>query len=143
MPLPDVPAWITDYATAHAVFCGNDNAVKQVITQICADGRLKFCAEEEKSFRGQPEVNQVFCVNGNCRCNLSADIAAIASSVTKVINGKKHHPSDNSAKIIVACAIHHGFGIVSAKSGMFLTPLEVGTHHNIPCLSLTSFLAAL
>ena len=143
MPLPAVPAWITDYATAHEIFCGNDNELKQAVTQMCAAGTMKYCAAERKSFRAQPEVNQIFCVTHNCKCDLCEEIASAASEIPDVLNGKRHHPSDDSSRIIAACAIYHNFGIVSAKSGIFLTAVDLGIHHNVPSLSLLQFKAAL
>lgn len=75
-----------------------------------------------------------------CRCNLNADIAETASVVPASIAGKKHNPSDHSAKLIVACAINCNYGIISEKKGMFLTPSEIGVHYGVTCLDLMQFI---
>lgn len=142
MALPPLPGWLIDYATAKLVFDGASAAVQNAISTMCGSGILKYCACEEPSFKGNALVRVPFYDTQNCRCNLDADIAATARAFPHVLQGKKNHPSDHSAKLIVACAINHNYGIISSKGGMFLTPIELGTQYGITCLNMNQFVAA-
>ena len=53
------------------------------------------------------------------------------------------HPSDISAKMIVACAINYNLGIVSAKTGLFLSAIDLGTAHGLVSLTLPQFVSLL
>jgi hypothetical protein len=141
MPLPPVPGWLVDYATARDIFTSGSNPLKAKIRAMCAAGTLKFCACEKKSFRGSLFVRGPFYEDQNCSCNLTQEIVEIASELPDVVLGKKMSPSDNSARMIVACAIRHNYGLVSSKSGFYLSPIELGTHQGVTCLSLVQFSA--
>lgn len=51
------------------------------------------------------------------------------------------HPNDNSAKTIAACAIVLNYGIISSKSGHFLTAAEIAGPMGVRCLDLHEFAA--
>ena len=143
MALPAVPAWIIDYATARGIFMSRHAALKSRLEQMCVAGTMKFCACEESSFRANAHVRGPFCDNPNCRCNLSAEIVVTAGALPDAIGHKKVNPTDISAKIIVACALNYNFGIVSAKTGIFLSPVELGAAQGLTCLTLPQFIALL
>ena len=143
MPLPPLPGWLIDYATAREVFVAHPRATRQKVVNLCAGHLLKFCACEEPSFKSVPDVRKHFIDDQNCRCNLNADIASIASALPDVVGGKKLHPKDHSVRMITACAIYHNYGIVTQKSGLYVTSLELGLHQGLTCLPLDQFVASI
>lgn len=143
MPLPAVPAWIMDYATAREIFPGGSAALRKAVRTMCAAKEMWFCGCEEKAFKKNTDVRPHFCENQNCRCDLNPDIALTANALPETLNGKRLPPSDPSAKIIAACAINNNYGIVSVKSGHFLNAVDIGLHHGIVCLTLDQFIASL
>lgn len=142
MPLPAMPAWIMDYVTAQQAFALAPANALQNIVGMCAAGHLKFSAYEDSSFKRDATTKQHFC-NQGCRCNLDGDIAEIVKSLPDSIGGRKVHPRDLTCKIVVATAINNNYGIVSYKSGMFLTPSELGQAQNLTCLDLHQFISLL
>ena len=141
MPLPPMPAWLIDYTTARDAFTTGSAILRTKIKAMCVAGTIKFCACEKPSFRNNLVIRGPFYADQNCSCNLSHDIVEIASELPDVVSGKKMHPSDHSARLIVACAIHHNYGLVSSKTGLYLSPIELGAHQGVTCLSLLQFSA--
>lgn len=140
MALPNVKAWLVDYTTAREIFDGQDAHLIQSVLDLINAGKMKYCAHEQKYFRSHVNVKSAFCENADCRCNLSHDIVGIASDLPDRVNGKKHHPSDNLARMIVACAMHYNFGIISSKVGWYISPLDLGAGR-VTCLTLAHFSA--
>jgi hypothetical protein len=143
MALPVVPAWIMDYATAREIFPGGTVALRKVVRKMCGGGEMWFCGCEELAFKKNGHIKPHFCDNKNCRCDLSPEIAQTASALPDKIGKKRLHPSDPSAKIIAACAINNNYGIVSVKTGVFLSAIDIGLVHGLTCLTLDEFIAAL
>jgi len=141
MPLPPLPAWLIDYVTAREVFAGPDTRAQSVVIAMCATGTMKYCGCEMTSFKADQSVKPHFHDHQNCRCNLNGEIIGAASAFPDKINGKRLNASDNTTRLMVACAINCNYGIVSSKSGMFLTPVELGKHYGVSSLTLKQFIA--
>ena len=140
MALPDMPCWLTDFVSAREALAHSDPNVVAKVVSLCQSGGLKFCNCERKDFRSDADVRKHFCDDQNCVCHTDGEIATIVSSIPDRVGGKKHHPSDLSARIIAASAVHLGYGIVSSKNGIFTTPLDIGMSLNVVSLTLYDFI---
>lgn len=143
MPLPQVPGWLIDYATARDALSNGSAKLKASLVAMCGAGNLRYCACEKESFKSNALTADPFYKKQNCCCNLTLDIVGIASALPNSIGAKRVHPKDESARMIVACALHHNFGIVSSKTGIFLSPVDLGIHVGLNSLSLEDFAALL
>lgn len=140
MALPAVPAWwLVDYFTAREVFQSTDAALRRKMRKLCENGRLKYSAYEHSDFRKNAKLKLHFIDNQNCRCDLDLSIAQAASALPDRVDGKKVHPADQMTKIMVACGIVHNCGLVSAKTGLYLTPIELGLNEELVCMPMAQF----
>ena len=139
MTLNAVPAWIIDFVTAHKIVTDGDSYLKDYVANMCRMGAIKFCGCERDSFNSHDNVKKNFYMNADCACKLCLNINSIAMSLPNRLNNKSVHCSDNTTTLMVACAIYNGYGILSSKSGMFLNPIDLALHKNLPCLTLDQF----
>lgn len=139
MVLNSKPGWLIDYATARAIFNDLNPQPSISVAGLCAAGILKYCACEKKSFVGNGLLKGPFHQDQNCACNLTHEIVEIAKVLPNSIGRKKINPSDSGAKMIVACAIKNNFGIISSKSGLFITPIDLAGIHGVAHLTLDDF----
>ena len=143
MPLPNADVWIMDYPTARSVFDGGDDGVKDAIQGLCDDGQLKICHCEAADFRRHEKLKEVFCNGGDCILDLEPEIIDIARALPENLGGKTLLRTDRLTRMIVETAIHLHGGLVSIRSGPFLTILDLGSARGVPSLTLGQFLGHL
>lgn len=143
MALPQVSGWIMDYYTAHTVFTGGDGPLMLAIERSCAAGLIRYSYYEHNSFKRSVHTKGPFCHHQDCRCNLCMQIVEMAANLPIILNGKKANPSDSSASIVTAAAIFNGFGLITSKQGVFLTPYDLASHSGLTCLTPHQFAAFL
>lgn len=141
MALPPLPGWLIDYVTAEQILSGTSSKAKTVLESMCAAGLLKYCHCEEKDFKANPTVRAIFYEAQKCKCPFHEDIVAAVSAFPNVLGRKPFNMTDHSAKMIVTSALYYNFGIISNKTGMFVTPAELATSHGLMCLTIGQFIA--
>jgi hypothetical protein len=141
MALPPLPGWLIDYVTAEHILSGPSQKARNTIEAMCAAGSLKYCHCEEKDFKTNAIVRAVFYDAQKCKCKFDEEIVAAVSAFPDTLGPKRFNKTDHTAKMIVASALYYDFGIISSKSGMFVTPTELGVHHGLTCLTVGQLIA--
>ena len=86
---------------------------------------LVFSACEKKYFSADATTRKYFCSNQDCQCAICAGVAEHAQNFPDIINGKEFNPSDMSQKIVGATALFRNYGVITNKSGMFVSCRDI------------------
>lgn len=141
MALPSLPGWLIDYVAAANILNGQSRKAKNAVRAMCASGVLKYCFSEEKTFKGDVTVRGPFYDVQKCKCPFDLEIVGAMDAFPDKLGSKPFNAQDHTSRMIVASAIYYNFGIISAKDGMFVTPIELGQHHGITCLNVAQFIS--
>jgi hypothetical protein len=136
MPLPSVPGWLIDFATAQGIF---DSGVAKRLNhcaEMCRSGIFHIAYAEERLFKGHPVLSEHFLKSQN---RIVYPTPAISTECVNIANNpkcKKLLPGNQSAIILTAIAASEGYGLISdATSTFYVTAYDLCDHFGFHALT--------
>jgi hypothetical protein len=119
MPLPKVSGWLIDYLTADAIFKSKSNQRITHCVGECSKGLLQICHHEEKLFKANAELRQVFLTDQNCICFPDKQIMQQCANIANNPLCKKLLAGNLSALALTAIASCRNFGVMSDHRSIY------------------------